>query len=359
MGPDEPAPRERPRISCLAWPAFANRHLNPYNWLLYTHLTEIGVKVEEFSTSRLLLSDASILHLHWSPTSRIRGGSRTRVFFRAGALLAELALARRRGVRVVWTCHNLAAHDSRPYPALETRYWQLLPRLLDGIISLSEFGVHQLHECYPALRAVPTFVVPHGHYRTVYPREATRETARGQLGIAADANVFAFVGQVRPYKNLLTLLRAFRRLEDVNAVLLIAGKIKLGEQLAEFVELIAQDSRVRLFDRFIPDDELQYFFAAADLVVLPFREILNSGSAILALSFDRPVLVPAEGALRELAGQVGSEWALTYEGELSADSLLRARDAARRCTGTIVPLAAFDWPHVARLTNDVYRAVLQ
>src|SRR5690606_17669800 len=88
------------------------------------------------------------------------------------------------------------------------------------------------------------------------------------------------------------------------------------------------DARIRLQFDFIADEHVQRYFRAADLVVLPYREILNSGTALLALSFDRPVLLPRAGAGDELSRRVGSAWVRTYDDELSGADILAALDAA-------------------------------
>jgi beta-1,4-mannosyltransferase len=348
---------ERP-IRVLGWPAFANRGENPYNWLLYTHLARLGVRVEEFSTPRFLLRGASILHMHWAPTARIRGPRVPGVLARAGGLLALLEAAKRRGVRVVWTAHNLESRDRKAHPELERRFWRVLPRYLDGLLCLSPSNVEILRERYPALRGVPAFVTPHGHYRGAYPMETGRAEARARLGLAPGARVVAFVGQMRPYKDVLALLRAFAEVDDPQAVLLLAGMQRMGAQTEEFEARVARDPRVRVVPRFVPDDELQTYFAAADLVALPFREVLNSGSAILALSFDRPVLVPREGSLADLETEVGREWVMGYEGELTGPTLAAALESARGREGASAPLGHLDWPRVAEQTLAAYRSVL-
>src|SRR5439155_7733548 len=88
------------------------------------------------------------------------------------------------------------------------------------------------------------------------------------------------------------------------------------------------DPRIRYHLDFVDADAAQVFFRAADLVVQPYREILNSGTALLALSFDRPVLVPRHGAGVDLATEFGLPWVTTYEGELDPDTLRRALAAA-------------------------------
>jgi glycosyltransferase involved in cell wall biosynthesis len=105
----------------------------------------------------------------------------------------------------------------------------------------------------------------------------------------------------------------------------------------------------------VPDSEIQVYLRAADLVVLPFSETLNSGSALLALSFDRPVLVPRQGALAELASEVGSEWVRTYNGPLTETLLASAlEDARRRPQGRCDALARLDWGPLAKRTLEAF-----
>jgi hypothetical protein len=110
---------------------------------------------------------------------------------------------------------------------------------------------------------------------------------------------------------------------------------------------------------FLSDDRMALYLRAADLVVLPYRAIQNSGSAILALSADRPIVVPALGAMSELAAQVGDEWVHTYSGEFSAEVLteslgwLKSRDRARS-----PDLSDLDWHRIALLTMAAYEAVI-
>ena len=84
--------------------------------------------------------------------------------------------------------------------------------------------------------------------------------------------------------------------------------------------------------RFVDDAELASEISQAELVVLPYRELHNSGSVLLALSLGRPVLLPANDVTRRLAEQVGERWVLPYEGTLTGDvlesALATVRDAS-------------------------------
>ena len=180
---------------------------------------------------------------------------------------------------------------------------------------------------YPELAATPGAVTRHGHYRDAYDFSVSRAEARDRLGLPADAKVVASVGQIRDYKNVPHLVRTFRE-TDADAVLMVSGSAP-KPLAAQIRDSAGEDPRVRLDLRFLPDDELPTLLAAADLVVLPYRRIQNSGSAILALSANRPVLVPDLGAMRELQADVGGEWVRLYDGELAAEDLLASLDWAR------------------------------
>ncbi len=118
--------------------------------------------------------------------------------------------------------------------------------------------------------------------------------------------------------------------------MLISGRPERRHR--HLVETAAEsDRRIKLDLRRIPSNEVQLLFSAADLVVLPFSDIMHSGSAMLALSFDRPVLVPARGSLPELQMRVGSEWVRTYDGELTPTILKDAAALGKSCDSRIAP----------------------
>jgi glycosyltransferase involved in cell wall biosynthesis len=133
--------------------------------------------------------------------------------------------------------------------------------------------------------------------------QASREEARRRLGLPLDARVFAFVGHCRRYKNVTTLVAAFQQHFD-DAWLVIPGKCPEDAYRAELEALVrTKPQRILCELRYIDDGDLQYFVRAADAVVLPFQDVLTSGSAILALSFGRPVVAPRRGNLIELVNE--------------------------------------------------------
>lgn len=330
---------------------------NPYTRLLYEAVEEHGVDVEDFSPARALRGGYDLWHVHW-PEDFLSYPSASMAAAYVVAELLLMALARCRGTRLVWTIHDLGPHDSH-HPWLEALFWPLFLPMVDGYVTLSEHAREQAQERFPVLRAVPGAVVPHGHYRPAYPAPVSQSAAREEWGLPQDAPVAAYVGRIRPYKNVEALLQAFREMDVPEARLLVAGN-PTSERLADRIRTAAAgDPRIQLALRFIPEEKMPGVLAAADLVVLPYEDILHSGSALLSLSFNRPVLVPERGAMTELRADVGAAWVRTYAGTLTADDVEAALRAARSDDRTDqAPLDHLEWDRLAKQTVALYERVL-
>ena len=344
------------RIS--AWPGFGIGHENPYTKLLYESVRTPGIEVEDFSLWRALWRRYDIFHAHWPEYYLVHPNKLKALVGTLGMLLC-ICWLRLRGTKVVWTVHNLRSHN-QPRPRLERLYWRLFPRLVDGFFALTPGGVAQARDHFPRLRRLPGFVVPIGTYVHAYPAGVTREAARRRLGIGLHQPVFLFLGVIARYKNVPALALAFRRLPDPEAQLVIAGKFDSDNEESATRDAAAGDPRIHIHSGYVPANELQVFFNAADVVVLPFLEILNSASAMLALAFERPVLVPALGAMPELQKTFGPDWVRTYEGDLTLEELQAALEWSRRLgKPNLKYAAAFQWAEIGRKTLEAYRAVLR
>jgi beta-1,4-mannosyltransferase len=330
----------------------------PYLSHLYAAVRATDVVVDPYSRAAVASGRYAVWHLHWPELFLNEPGSSGAALVRGLRLLRAVVGARRRGVAVVWTVHNLAAHD-RLHPRLEAAFWAAFPRLVDGTITLSEGGRAAALERFPPLRRHPSTVVPLGHFKGAYPVTMGPDEARGRLGIPPAARVITFVGLVRRYKGVPQLIRAFRALPDEDLVLVVAGAPRTPALAAEVVAAAGNDPRVRLRLELVPDEEVQLPLLAADLVALPYTAIQNSASALLALSFDRPILVPHLGAMAELRSTVGPDWVRLFTGTLTSRDLAAAVAwACSTARAATAPLEAFSWPDIAARTVDAYRAAL-
>lgn len=331
-------------MKVIAYPAFKTRYKNPYNWLLYTNMIQQGVEVEEFSALKMLWGGYDILHLHWVVETIVRHPNLWIGWLRATMMLFLLDLVRMRGTKVVVTIHDETPH-SVVHPQIAEWFKKRLCKRVDSYISLSELGGLDF-KCE---------VIRHGHYRDAYPNEVSRDEARKRLGIVGNCPTILFFGYIDFYKNVPHLVKVFRQLSAPDYCLVVAGKLEQMTIGDEILSVCGDDNRIKLFLEYIDPNQVQMYFNAADLVVLPFKEILNSGSAILALSFDVPILVPDLGGMRDLQAIALKDWVKIYSGELTPEILQQGLDWAlqtRRCQQ--VNLDSLEWSHIAQKTIQTY-----
>jgi glycosyltransferase involved in cell wall biosynthesis len=333
--------------------------VNAYASMLYAAIERAGATVDVITIRRLFRRRYDIVHLHW-PEWFLYERPRARMIVSTLALLTGLAWARARGARLVWTAHNLAPHE-RTARRYTDWFFAVFTRLVDAVISPTQSGLAPLGERYARLARAPTAVIPLGHLRGRYPDHGSQAKAREWLGIPPEANVATFFGNVRPYKNVPQLIRQFRALDDPNSVLLIGGRPLNDDVRVQVEEAAGGDERVRLHLRFVVDEDVQHYMRAADVVVLPYAETSNSFVAMVALSFDRPVLAPAIGSFPELAAAVGPSWVRLYSGDLTPEGLGDALAAARvqPPDGAAPDLDSFSWSSIAADTVALYRSVIQ
>lgn len=344
-------------MKVIAWPAFKTRYKNPYTWLLYSHMPPT-VSVTEFSLKRLLLEQFDVFHLHWPVETLVRHPNVWVARLRVVLFWLLLKLSKWRGTKIVWTIHDENPHVVL-HQSLANWFQNQLVACTDAHINLCDAGLVAVDKALPGLANKPSFVVPHGHYRGCYPDELSREEARSRLHLSIETTALLYLGYISPYKNVPHLISTFRHLSNKTKsgkiALIIAGNPD-NDELERAVRLAAErDDSIQLHLRFIQDDELQVFFKAADLVVLPFEEILNSGSLLLSLSFNCPVLAPDLGAVSDWKTLIGMPWIRTYQGILTPE-ILREAIQTRLSLSMEAPLDFLDWDAIAQQTLEAYQS---
>jgi len=338
----------------LARPAYKSLRSNPYTSIIYREVAKAGIRVVEYGPVLASLGHWDIIHVHW-PES-VFNHTLVEAIPTTEWLLFAIRQARRRGGKLLWTIHNLRAHERR-HPVIEERFWSRFVRELDGVVALTAPGLEAARSRFPELARVPSWLVPHPHYRGQYPDLLSRRQAREHLEIPANARVLLTFGRMYEYKDVPALIRAVRAAPSERWIVLVVGLPRTAEIAEDLRRQADGDPRFRFYLRYVPSEEVQLFFRAADLVVEPYREILNSGTALLALSFDRPVLIPDRGAAVALDLDHGRQWVHSFSGILSAEVLASALSATEslpeRTDGTHV--ACIDARRIGERMVRVYQ----
>lgn len=316
-------------IRVLAWPYKANADLNPYNHILYKDLIEEGgAEIFEFSIKRLVLMRWDIVHVHWPDGFWPRHALWKSAAFSI-LLLLGLFLARIRGAKVVWTTHNIKAHERRNDRAREV-YMSAFTRLCDGLICLSSENREEVFAKYPRLSKICGIVTSHGLYDDYYGRcDLSVKQCRDLISLPLGGQMFLSLGNIRAYKGYAKLIYAFRDLpEDVRCdwSLVIVGKSGGDGHVDELRSLAKGLPGVIIRDEFVPDDKLGIYMKAADIFVLPYRDIQNSGAANLAITFGRPILAPNINSFNEIA-RTFPDMVHLFRGEICASMLTEALEA--------------------------------
>lgn len=274
---------------------------NPYQRLLYSEVESAripcnGIKGEDFTFQWLWSNRAKFryIHLHWlygvyDPQKSGLTRSKALLF------IFKLLFSRFLGYKLLWTVHNLISHEPSNMK-LEVLVRKITARLVNHVIVHCNYAKSEILRLW-RIKKGKVVIIPHGSYVGYYPDIVSRSEARQRFGIADNEVTFLFFGMVRKYKGIESLIESFKKLKITHPAIRL---IIAGSPLNYTIDDSAANDGISTYLRHIPDDEMQYFFKAADVVTLPYANVLTSGAAILAISFGKPVIAPAKGCLPEL-----------------------------------------------------------
>lgn len=237
------------------------------------------------------------IHLHWPSFEYTIRGGKIRALKGFLRFVFILLLVRSKRGRIAWTAHNLFPHDRNIIPVIDVIARKTVIKLSDVIFTHGHEALRIVAERFPSSRD-KLVQIPHGHWIGVYPSVWTKIESRKMIGTDPSAYVYLFIGGCKPYKNLDGLVECFKRITG-NKALIVAGVFQDPIYQKHIFDLAESDPRIQILPGFIPNDQMAKFLNACDAIVVPYREILTSGTAMLALSYGRPVLSVDMGFLRE------------------------------------------------------------
>lgn len=287
-----------------------------------------------FSWRTALFGAYDVLHVHW-PESLVR--SRSAVVRAVKSVATVLLLLR------LWASHKpvvRTVHNTTPH-AQGDRLERLLLAWLDGRVS----AYICLNEVTVTRPGISRFLVPHGSYHEPFYDHPRNPSASGLL----------FFGRLEEYKGIDQLLSAFEKIVDESARLRLVGQV--SGDANTLVAAAERDPRISVDLRFVSDAELVWEVSSAELVVLPYRHMENSGALFVALSLGRPVLAPWSPVNAVLREEFGPSWLMLYQDSLDSHALSSALSAARGSRSTPPKMTGRSWPEVGKAHEQVYISV--
>jgi len=245
-------------------------------------------------------------------------------------------------------------------------------RLADHILVHTETMKQELMREF----RVPTSkitVIPFGINNTLPVSNLTKNEAKQRLGISPSDKTILFFGNITPYKGLEFLTSAFANLvkKDNSYGLIIAGRPKGSEQywasIRDGLDKAGVRDRVVEKIEYIPDEDVEIYFKAADLLVLPYTLIFQSGVLFLGYSFGLPVLATDVGSLKEeiVEGRTGLVCKSKDPKDLAekiaayfAGDLYRNLDE-RRSEIRAFANERYSWTRVGEITKAIYSRLLE
>lgn len=283
---------------------------NPYMELLYApffkneYQNEFKIKTFSFVSPlfvlRRIFGEKSLVHHHWYEFRDIGG------FLNLIWKTSWMWIYKQCGGKIVWTVHNKYPHEER-YLLLNKRLRKIWARIPDKIHVHCQEAVKIMSEILEVEKE-KFFVVSHPRYpATIIDRkQAFRELDLKYLKgrINPTDLIFLMFGYIAQYKGILEVIKLFR-FQDRQKKLVIAGPVKIGnvKYSQEINKNIMNNDNIILIDQLIPENDVSLFFNAADYILFNYKDILISGTVMLALSYGKKVIIPNTGCLVELTGE--------------------------------------------------------
>ncbi|KAB7764045.1 glycosyltransferase [Xanthomonas maliensis] len=327
----------RPPITVLFSTERPGSNTNPYLTQLYDALPD-AVSVRFFSMREALLSRYDVLHLHW-PEYLLRHPSTLGTLAKQACAVLLLLKLQLTGIPIVRTLHNLAPHEDRGWRERALLGW--IDRLTRRWI--------RINATTPP-RPPFTDTILHGHYRDWF--------APMERGAVVPGRLLHF-GLIRPYKGVETLLDVMQQVRDPRLSLRIVGNPATAQMRTLVETACHEDPRISAHLAYVEEPVLAREVSEAELVVLPYRQMHNSGTLLLALSLARPVLAPWSESNAAIAEEVGPGWVFLYEGDFDAALLGGMLDTVRAAQRGAAPdLSQRDWPRIGQLHYRTYLEAL-
>ncbi len=267
--------------------------INPVNWY------KTGKRIKKEKPDILMIR-------YWLP-------------FMAPALGTICRIVRKnKHTKVICLADNIVPHEKRPGDNLLTSYFM---KSIDGMVAMSQ---SVLNDIDLFRKGLPRALCPHPLFDN-FGKKLDKKEAQVLLGLEPDISYLLFFGFIRDYKGLDLLLKAFadERLKKLPVKLIVAGEFYTKpDQYLDLLKQLKLANRVILRTDFIPDNEVNRYFSAADLIVQPYKSATQSGVTQIGYHFEKSMLVTNVGGLPEIVPDKVIGYVVEPDEKAIADALV-------------------------------------
>lgn len=207
---------------------------------------------------------------------------------------------KKHGIKVVVSVHDILPFNEKKY---DKPFHKKIYGLCNHIIVQAETNIKRFDELFPEDSNKVTFI-PHGHFLDFADKHDVEES-RKYLNIPQDKTVLLFFGQIKKVKGVGVLLEAFGKLAQKrdDLYLVVAGSV-WKDDFAPYQEIINQynltDDQLKTDVRFIPDNEVGYYYSACDIAMMPYLDVYQSGVIQLVYAYGKPAVATAIAPFMEI-----------------------------------------------------------
>lgn len=307
--------------------------MNPFNWL------RVGRRIARERPDAVIMK-------YWTPFMGPALGTIARV------------VRRNRHTKILVQVDNIVPHEHHITDRMLNRWFI---GSVDGFVYMSQQVKDDLDTF---TTAKPALFSPHPIYANFGEAVAKDEACR-VLGLDPQLEYSLFFGIIRDYKGLDILLDAWKILKDGGHTdgrrLIVAGEFYNNrEEYLRQMERNGLTEDIILHDRFIRDEDVRYYFSAADLLIQPYKTATQSGVTQIAYNFDLPMIVTRVGGLAEIVTDDVAGYVTGTRPQDIADAFVRfySGDNARRLRGNMEQeKGRFSWDAMAAKLEELYRVV--
>ena len=273
-----------------------------------------------------------------------------------GYSMAKVLKKIKKEITTISLAHNIIPHQKMPFDNEITKFYVKQNR---GFVVLSDAVSRDLDKFNDK---VPRIVVPHPVY-DIFGSPVTKQEALQKLGLQ-DGNYVLFFGIIKPYKGLKYLLQAFatKEIKPSGVKLIIAGEFYEDKKpYKELINSLGIADRVIMHDRFIPNDDVKYYFSATDVVVQPYLSATQSGITQVAYNFGKPMIVTNVGGLKEIVIDGKTGFVVPKENPQALASAItefyKLRQVVDFEANVLEAKKKYSWDSFTCKVNDLYEEV--